>query len=293
MNIIIDTDPGQDIDDLLTLWFALKRPEIDIRAITTVTYPTDARARLVKRLLRLLGKTDIAVGAGMQLPMRPFSDDEMAFQRNFAKSMNHGCFAEPPHPADAPDSVDAPSLIAETFQKYPGSTIACLGPYTNIAATLMRYPDIKPLIKQIFVMGGEFNIQRTEHNVEWDFNAADIVLRSGIPLAFGPWSVTRQFTIPIADCEIFKDSPAPVAKEIYEAIHAWHPDQNWKPGPVMYDIFPIIHAIAPNKYYEMETCKVSIQAGATLRDPNGIEVSIARAANAAALREIFFNTVLG
>ena len=71
--IIIDTDPGQDIDDLLAIFFALRRPELDIQAITTVTYPTDRRARLVKRLLRYLWRSAIPVAAGMNYPVRPFS----------------------------------------------------------------------------------------------------------------------------------------------------------------------------------------------------------------------------
>jgi Inosine-uridine nucleoside N-ribohydrolase len=296
MDLIIDTDPGQDIDDLLALWFALKRPELNVRAITTVTYPTEPRARIAKRLLRLLGRTDVAVGAGMQLPMRPFSDAEMAFQKDLAKSMNHACFADPPDdPRDAPDTPDVPALIAATAGRCPdGATIACLGPYTNIAATLLRYPDIKPRIKQIFVMGGEFDLPRTEHNVDWDSAAADILLRSGIPLAFGPWSVTRQFTLPMADCAVFGASPAPAAKEIFAAINIWHPAQSWKPGPVMYDIFPILHALAPGKYYEMETRKIAIiPPGMTQSDSDGVEVSAARAIDAEAARRIFFETVLG
>ena len=43
--------PGQDIDDLLAVLFALQRDEIAVRAITTVTYPSARRARLIKRLL--------------------------------------------------------------------------------------------------------------------------------------------------------------------------------------------------------------------------------------------------
>jgi len=43
--IIIDTDPGGDIDDLMAIWFALLRPELDIKAITTVTFPSEKRAR--------------------------------------------------------------------------------------------------------------------------------------------------------------------------------------------------------------------------------------------------------
>ncbi len=32
-HVLIDTDAGDDIDDLLAIWFALRRPELDIKAI--------------------------------------------------------------------------------------------------------------------------------------------------------------------------------------------------------------------------------------------------------------------
>ena len=88
--IIIDTDPGQDIDDLLAIWFALLRPELDVRAITTVTWPTDMRARLIRRLLRYLDRADVPVGAGMQLPLRAVSAAEWTSQQDLSRSMKIG-----------------------------------------------------------------------------------------------------------------------------------------------------------------------------------------------------------
>jgi hypothetical protein len=40
--ILIDTDAGDDVDDVLAIAFALLRPELDIKAITTVS-PHSAR----------------------------------------------------------------------------------------------------------------------------------------------------------------------------------------------------------------------------------------------------------
>ena len=88
--ILIDTDPGQDIDDLLAIQFALQRPELDIKAITTVTLPSHKRARLVKRLLRYLNRTDIPVAAGMEFPLRQFSEAEVRSHHDFAQTMVAG-----------------------------------------------------------------------------------------------------------------------------------------------------------------------------------------------------------
>ena len=141
--IIIDTDPGQDIDDLLAIWFALLRPEIDIRAITTVSYPSAKRARLVKRLLRFLDCRDIPVAAGMQLPLRAMSDEELQWQYDESNTMNHYAFAEPEDNRDRPDSNSAVDLIIRTVEENAGDiSLVCIAPLTNIACALCKKPDI-------------------------------------------------------------------------------------------------------------------------------------------------------
>ncbi len=172
--VLIDTDPGQDIDDLLALHFALLRPELEILAITTVTQPAEGRARLVKRLLHHLGRSDIPVAAGMQLPLRAMSAAELERQGDLATTMNHACFAEPEDPRDAPDGGDAVDLIIRTVEAHPGEVIlACIAPLTNLACALRRAPGIAAKIKAIALMGGETALNRREHNIAFDCIAAD------------------------------------------------------------------------------------------------------------------------
>ncbi len=54
VKIIIDTDIGSDVDDAIAIAFAVRRPELDIKAITTVYGPTDKRVRLLAKLLHVL-----------------------------------------------------------------------------------------------------------------------------------------------------------------------------------------------------------------------------------------------
>ena len=46
MKLIIDTDIGDDYDDILTLAAALASPELDILGVTTVVGDSALRARL-------------------------------------------------------------------------------------------------------------------------------------------------------------------------------------------------------------------------------------------------------
>ena len=45
--LILDTDLGDDIDDAFALAFAIRHPQLDVRAITTVLGDTQWRAALV------------------------------------------------------------------------------------------------------------------------------------------------------------------------------------------------------------------------------------------------------
>ena len=297
--ILIDTDPGQDIDDLLAILFALLRPELDVKAITTVTWPSDGRARLVKRLLRYMGRTNIPVSPGMEAPLYAMSDDEILRQRDLRIAMNHAAFAEPEDPADAPDALNAVDLIIRTVEANPGEVaLACLAPLTNIACALQRKPEIAKKIPYIAMMGGETTLNRTEHNVASDYIAADIVLTSGIPLYMGTWDVTRRFVLSQADCDLFRKSGSPLHQAIGKAIDLWQLLQSWKPGPVMYDIFPIIFSFDRSLYtsepmsVKVET-KGEVTCGMTVVGGNYPKTNVTTDINATAVRELYLETVFG
>jgi hypothetical protein len=56
--------------------FALLRPELDVKAVTTVSGLTDKCAQIVKKLMRIMNHMEIPVGSGMQLPLRKVSVKE-------------------------------------------------------------------------------------------------------------------------------------------------------------------------------------------------------------------------
>lgn len=296
--ILIDTDPGQDIDDLLAIHFALLRPELEVCAITTVTHPAIRRARMVKRLLRYLDRSNVPVAAGMEFPLRPLSQREQEFQQDFSQSMNHEAFALPADPSDAPDPISAPELIIRTVEQYPGEVIlTCIAPLTNIAAALCQRPDIAPKVRAIYLMGGEITLNRVEHNIAFDFIAADVVLSSGIPITMGTWDVTRRFTIPMEEMGRFRRHSAPLCQALARAAELWHPAQSWKPGPVMYDVFPIVHAF-DTSYYKTMPMRVQVETaghltrGMTVVSSGAPNVNVTTDVRVADLREMYFSTVL-
>ncbi|MEG1782534.1 MAG: nucleoside hydrolase, partial [Oscillospiraceae bacterium] len=61
-----------------------------------------------------------------------------------------------------------------------------LGPMTNVAIAILKYPDMKKYIKRIYMMGGSRSYgnhsQNAEFNIWGDPHACQVVLSSGIPI---------------------------------------------------------------------------------------------------------------
>ncbi len=62
--IVLDTDIGSDIDDAFALALVLDSPELDLRAVTTVSGDTQASARIAAKMLWEAGRKNIPVAAG-------------------------------------------------------------------------------------------------------------------------------------------------------------------------------------------------------------------------------------
>ncbi len=191
--ILIDTDPGQD--DAVALLLALSVPEeLEILGITTVAgnVPLELTTRNALMMVELAGRPEVPVYAGCDRPMvRPLVTAEYVH----GKSGIDG--AELPEPTTPPATGHAVDFIIETARAVPGLTMCTLGPLTNLGTALHRAPDIVDNLRQVVLMGGGFfeggnTTPAAEFNMYVDPDAADIVFRSGVPLAMMPLDVTHQ-----------------------------------------------------------------------------------------------------
>ena len=118
----------------------------------------------------------------------------------------------------------AVDFIIDTLRHQPaGSVTLCpLGPLTNIADAFTRAPDIIPRAAEVVLMGGGFfeggNITpAAEFNIYVDPEAADIVLRSGVPLVIMPLDVTHKALTSRAWVEGIRALGTPVG----QAVASW------------------------------------------------------------------------
>ncbi len=193
--IIIDTDPGQD--DAVAILMALSAPEaLEVLAITTVAgnVPLSRTTANALKVLELAGRGDIPVFAGCARPMRHAL--VTAEHVHGATGLDGPDFPAPRAAARAGHGVDA--LIDLLLHEPADSITLCtLGPLTNIAMALVKAPAIAPRIREIVMMAGaQFEVGNitpaADYNFYVDPEAADVVLRSGVPITMLNLDVSHQ-----------------------------------------------------------------------------------------------------
>jgi inosine-uridine nucleoside N-ribohydrolase len=217
--VIIDTDPG--IDDALAIALAVRSPELELMALTTVygNGPVSATTRNARHLLERLGAQDVPVFAGAARPLVR----EPAFAAETHGEAGLG-YAEVPGAAGAADmdlgddeglSVEAPGAMLSLLEEAGAQvTVVALGPLTNLALALALDRNLcRQAIGEIIWMGGSAGAPGnttpvSEWNAWCDPEAARAVFASGIPIRMIGLDATR--------CVLMK---APLVEEL-----AGHPD---------------------------------------------------------------------
>src|SRR4029079_12950540 len=193
--IIIDTDPGQD--DAVAILLALASvEELDVLAVVAVAGNVGLaqNARNALKVVELSGRTDVPVYAGSVRPMRRTL--VTAEHVHGATGLDGPDLPEPGLELKPQRGVDF--LVDTLLAAAPGSITLCtLGPLTNVAMALVKAPQIVRGISEIVMMGGAYfevgNITpAAEFNIFVDPEAADVVMKSGIPIVMAPLDLTHR-----------------------------------------------------------------------------------------------------
>ncbi len=190
--VIIDCDPGHD--DALALLLAAGDPRLKLLGVTTVAgNQTLAKTtRNALRILALAGVTDVPVAAGCD---RPLVGDLIVADDIHGSSGLDGPDLDIPvaEPADVHGVELMRRLIEGSAEPV---TLIATGPLTNVALLVRRHPEVLPRVRRVVFMGGSTERGNTtpygEFNIVTDPEAADIVLRSGLPATMIGLNVTHQ-----------------------------------------------------------------------------------------------------
>jgi purine nucleosidase len=172
--VIFDTDIGTDVDDILALAVLAKSPELKLIGVTTVYGDTPLRARITKVTCDLLGCTDTAILIG---------EKETLTGRQISWAGHEGYGVPNLDKAEVPATPSAVDYLLEAAKRFAGELeVLATGPLTNIATAIKKDAASFSKIKHLYLMGGAFWLDRPEHNIKCDPEAAKIVFASGIPI---------------------------------------------------------------------------------------------------------------
>lgn len=182
--IIVDTDSGTFADDGVALTMVMRSPRRgEVSGITVVSGNVWARdgAAYMIRNTRLLGAPELPVLVGAEAPLVHTRD--MAVREEPLEFA--GAF-KLPELAGNPTRGGVDFLIRRVAAAPGKVTILAIGPLTNIAIALRLRPDLATKIAGLVMMGGAVHTggnasKSAEFNFWFDPEAAQVVLRSGIP----------------------------------------------------------------------------------------------------------------
>ena len=188
--LLIDTDTASD--DAVALVMALRHPDVRVEAITVVAgnVPLDQAVQNALYTVELCG-ADTPVYAGLDRPI--MRDLETAQNVHGQDGMGDiGLDLTGRSPADD-RAVD---VIVDTILDSPGEiTLVTLGPLSNLAAACLRAPEIADAVHHCFIMGGSGagpgnTTPLGEFNFWCDPEAAQVVMRSGMPITLIGWDIS-------------------------------------------------------------------------------------------------------
>ncbi|MBU6520453.1 nucleoside hydrolase [Pantoea sp. B270] len=229
--LIIDCDPGNGIagantDDGLALALALASRALAVELITTVSgnTPSAVGARVAKDLLQRLG-LNIPVVQGALQALREDPVPWRARLDNVADPALGELWRGVRQPQTvAADGNDAAGVMGQLICDNPGEfTLVAIGPLTNVAQALQRYPQMADCVAEIVIMGGVFALDDyiKDTNFGLDPEAAHQVLHSGATITLVPMDATTQTLLTHQDLTRLTACDHPLPQFVRETLRPW------------------------------------------------------------------------
>jgi inosine-uridine nucleoside N-ribohydrolase len=262
--VLLDTDIGSAIDDAFALALVMASPELELRGVTTCGRQAEDRAWMVCRFLTHLERPDIPVAFG-RAPQPDYGIDwQIQYRRHPAVVWNRTI---------KPAKESAVELMYRTLKAAPRKvTIIALGPLTNIARLLEKYPDdAKHLIRGIVIMGGSIKVGYNgkgpavaEWNIKSDIKAARKIFTSGLLNYIVPLDATANLQLDAKRCAKFFAAHTPMTFQL-QALTQLSGDT----APTLFDPAAIA-AIAKPELCKLSVASIKVDDKGFTRTGNGL-----------------------
>jgi len=261
----IDTDTG--VDDAVALLTACSLEELEIVGVSAVAGNTSQENafRNARDVLSLAGREDIRVYPGADRPLvRKLHKAEYVHGSN---GLGGAQIARSQAPIENEKAWDA--LYAKAKELKGELTVIPVGPLTNIAIMIAKYPDVIDYIKVLNIMGGAAqggNITPcAEFNIYVDPEAAENVFKSGIPVNMFGLDVTLKAYLndeEINEIKAYGNKASDLFRDSNDLLYA-HRERIHFEGLCEHDSCPVIYTAHPD-WFEGYECGIYVETQGTI-----------------------------
>ena len=206
--IVMDVDTGTD--DALAILYAVRHPDLQLLGITCVAGNVSVDQALLNtcKVLDAARARDIPVAAGAAHPLN---------EQGAPKGGSHGLDGLGGITLPATSRQRSPMPAVEMLSQLIMSSVErvsfiTLGPKTNLALLLKRYPGVVMRLEQIIFMGGSTSAAVPEFNIRHDPEAALDVIESAVPITMYGFDLFGHLAIDQADADRFRNHDHPAIR---------------------------------------------------------------------------------
>ena len=247
----IDSDCG--IDDAVALLAAFKLESLDIKGISAVCGNVEESKTFVnnRNIAYMANRTDVKVYHGATKPLN------IALTTASHVHGNNGLGNIVIDESDAPLETEmAWDMIYKAAKEAKGELeVVAIGPLTNIAIAIAKYPDLEKSIKRLLIMGGAIEggnaTTAAEFNIYADPHAAQAVFKSSIPKVMFGLDVTLKSLINLNDLTRLKENNSKVSNFFLESIKTlmkFYDAIGYQDTVCLHDACPILYLQYPNLF---------------------------------------------
>jgi len=258
--VILDTDIGDDIDDTWALGLLLQCPELDVKLVLTDYGRPSYRGRLAAKLLQSMGRADVPIGLGIEVPLVGGVASQAAWLGDYDLASYPG-----------PVHTNGIRALIDTILGSPEPvTLIAIGPVPNLAAALEQEPRIARRARFVGMQGsvrrgyGGKDQPDAEWNVRCDPAAFQKVLAAPWPITLTPLDTCGLVQLDGPLFRRFRTSPGAVPRVIWENYRVWAahrpelaPPDIEQRSSTLFDCVAIYLAIATD-FCEMETLPLEV-----------------------------------
>lgn len=228
--VILDTDIGNDVDDIFALIMLAKMNEFKLLGVTTVYGDTKQQAQMTRLILDKAGRVDVPVFPGEEEPIRSGTNGVILRASHVSGGFPQDELAK----IQVNVHESAVDFLIEQSKLYEGELeILAIGPMTNIARAVQKDPDFPKRIKHLTLMAGLIYPEENpvwlkiisnhngEYNTVCDLGAADIVLSAGFSMTLVNVDVTGQVWFTRKHKEYFARMPFGLGEILARELEIW------------------------------------------------------------------------